>query len=360
MPPPERWSFSSIRGFNTCPLRWSLSNNSAVQPKRSCSVASIEGDLLHQLIQAYFERDPSEPFRQRKALLHFISVYPDRHPEDKIAIKALVQRASIQDILISFIKTLEVIRAEGGAEYTFRKRTLANTTVEIGQSQRESGANGVEKWIQVEIAAAVLCGRLDYYIDGVLIDFKSGQAHAWHKEQVAFYCALVYEKFSQLPKSAKIYYSGSDASVEVLVPTEEECDLLLLRYAQMAATASEKLVAGKVEALPGRENCLFCPYKSYCDEYWAVVVPELMQDPELAVVDVAVEGDAKITSNSSYLSVNFTTTYGPVEIIFPHHTHADISDCDLTACRILRARKRRHGDLVSIVLTEQSEVLVIS
>ena len=357
-PPPKRWSFSSIRSFSLCPLRWAISNSCTDQTKRSFSVATIEGNLLHQLIQSYFERDPSQPFRPRKALLQLISEYPDQYPDDKIAVKALVQKASFQDIIFGFIKALEMIRAEGGAEYCFRKQAVASTK-EQPSKQWEGGADGVEKWIEVVTGTVTLCGRLDYYIDGVLIDFKSGVARAWHMEQMAFYCALIHRKFGRLPKSAKVYYSGSGVSVDALVPSENECGALLLRYAQMAEIAAVKLGMGRVEALPERDNCLFCPCKFNCDAYWMVVVPQLMADPELSVVDAVGDENATVSTTSSFSSVNFTAEYGTVEILFPHHTHSGIADCDLRHCRVLHARKRLRGELVSIVLNEQSEVLVV-
>jgi len=353
--PPKRWSFSSIRSFNLCPLRWELSNDSSTQKKRTFTVASVEGDLLHQLIQSYFERDPAEPFRQRRALLQLIANYPEQHPEDSASVKTLVQKSSIQDILFSFIKALEIIRAEGGAEYTFRRRVSADPTVERTCHPRGAAvANGVEKW--VEVTEVALCGRLDYYIDGVLMDFKSGAVHDWHQEQVIFYCALIRKKFGHPPRRAKVYYTGSGVSVEVPVPNQDECEAILVRYAYMATAASDMLRSGKVAALPERETCSFCPCKPNCEEYWQVIVPQLLQDPNLSVVDAVVPGDATVTSSAAYLAVNFTASYGSVEILFPRHTHPNIAAHDLMACRVLRARKRQNGTLISVVLNEQSEV----
>lgn len=357
--PPERWSFSSIRSFNLCPLRWVLSNDTSTQQKRAFTTASIEGDLLHQLIQSYFERDPVEPFRQRKALMELIATFPEKHPEDSATVKSLVQKISIQDVLFSFIKALEIIRAEGGAEYTFRRRVSADATVE--QKSHPSGtaaANGVEKW--VEVSEMALCGRLDYYIDGVLMDFKSGAAHDWHREQVTFYCALICKKFGQPPKRAKVYYTGSGISAEVPVPPQNECEAILVRYSQMALVASDMLRSGKVAALPERETCLFCPCKPRCGEYWKVIVPQLLQDPDLSIVDAVVPGDATFVPSASYVAVNYTASYGSAEILFPRHTHLNIAVNDLSTCRILRARKKQKGALISVVLTEESEIFSLA
>lgn len=356
--PPERWSFSSIRSFSLCPLRWVLSNDSSTQQKRTFTTASVEGDLLHRLIQAYFERDPAEPFRQRRTLLQLIATFAEKHPEDSATVKALVQKISIQDVLFSFIKALEIIRAEGGEEYTFRRRVPMDPTIEkTSQARSATAANGVEKW--VEVTEMALCGRLDYYIDGVLIDFKSGAAHAWHQEQVTFYCALICKKFGHPPRRAKIYYTGSSMSVEVPVPTQDECDATLTRYSHMAAAACNLLSSGKVAALPERETCLFCPCKPRCEEYWQVIAPQLLQDPSLLVVDAIIPEDATIVSNASYVTANFQTVESSVEIIFPRHTHPNIAVHNLRACRVLRARKRQKGTLISVVLTEQSEVFPV-
>lgn len=332
-----------------------MSNDSLTLQKRTFTTASVEGDLLHQLIQAYFERDPAEPFRQRRALLQLIETFPEQHPEDSAIVKALVQKISIQEVLFSFIKALEIIRAEGGAEYTFRRRVPSDASVERKSlPSGAAGANGVEKW--VEATEMALCGRLDYYIDGVLMDFKTGAAHDWHREQVTFYCALICQKFGQPPKRAKVYYTGSGVSVEVPVPTQEECEAILVRYSKMAAAASDMLRSRKVAAVPERETCLFCPCKPRCVEYWNVIVPQLLQDPDLAIVDAVVPGDATVVSNASYVAVNYIAPYGSVEILFPRHTHPNIAAQSLTACRVLRARKKLKGALISVVLTEQSEI----
>lgn len=158
--------------------------------------------------------------------------------------------------------------------------------------------------------------------------------------------------------TTKIYYTGSGTSVEVPVPTQNECDAILVRYSQMAAAASDMLRSGKVAALPERDTCLFCPCKPRCGDYWKVIVPQLLQDPTLSVVDAFVPGDATVMSTASYVAVNFTESYGSIEILFPLHTHPNIAAQGLKACRVLRARKRQTGARISVVLTEQSEVFV--
>lgn len=355
IPRPKQWSYSSIRSFQLCPLRWVLSNEDASNQKRTFSIASIEGDLVHKLIQSYFERDPSEPFRKSRVLKQLTAVYPEHNQDDRGIVKDLVQKVSTQDILFGFIRALETIRAENGDNYTSRKRTPIGVSFEeTSQPRGSTFTNGVEKWI--ELPDMALCGRPDYYINGVLIDFKSGAEHEWHQEQVVFYCALIYKKFGKPPTRAKIFYTGSGVSVEVPVPSPTQCEEVLIRYSHIATAAANMLRSGTAEALPDRDNCSFCPCKPRCEKYWRVIVPQLLQDTNLSIVDVFVPAEAIVVSRAAYLSVIFSASYGSVEVLFPRHSIHGLIEEDLTGCWVLRARKRQVGKLISVVLTDQSEV----
>ncbi|CAN5642879.1 hypothetical protein BH09VER1_BH09VER1_16140 [soil metagenome] len=353
---PERWSFSSLRAFHLCPLRWVLRD---VESKPVASLSSIEGELLHRLLQAYFSREKGMKFLQRRTLIGLISAYSEDQGPEGSNIKALLQRVSIQEVLLNFTKALHAVSAAGGGDYV-SPRTVTSAGCERAQFRSPADVAGVEKW--VEDASLSLCGRLDFYVDGTLIDFKSGARHEWHDDQVRFYCALIYKQTGAVPRRAQVYYTSTAVTVELSVPTPSQCEALLLEYHQMALSAESLLRTGEIKPRPEREYCQFCPNKASCDAYWQNVVPEVLFDPALSIADVSAGGKGTSIESAAYAKVNFTMGGLEVEILFPRHTHRELFEtkCDLRECRILKARKKMADGTIFLTLTEQSEVFVQS
>src|SRR6266496_2047564 len=107
---PESWSFSALRNFEDCPMRWALSHiviacfGGRVPQKPNKS--TVEGILLHELLERYdqYLKKPSEQrFRPRAVLLELVAAWNSKNERNpRINSRALADQIGIEDILRTF------------------------------------------------------------------------------------------------------------------------------------------------------------------------------------------------------------------------------------------------------------------
>src|SRR5437867_3339430 len=165
---PETWSFSALRGFEECPMRWALSRTAIPcfsgpvpqKPNRS----SVEGLLLHELIErfeSYARQLSAEVFRPRRTLLDLVAAWAKNNAANpRIDSKVLAGQVRLEEILRAF--------GEACGHVKWQERQPTDFSSSAGSRSRVF--NGAESWLRDP--ESKLCGRADFISTGEITDFK--------------------------------------------------------------------------------------------------------------------------------------------------------------------------------------------
>ena len=93
-----------------------------------------------------------------------------------------------------------------------------------------------------------LCGRADFISAGEIVDFKSGEQHGHHADQIVFYGALYLAVAGRAPTVLRLIYTGTNEVREVQVPVLNKLESVLEEIRRRAAVADQKVAAGELPA----------------------------------------------------------------------------------------------------------------
>lgn len=273
--PPETWSFSALRGFEECPLRWALSRTNVPcfgglipqKPNRG----GLEGTLLHELIERYTRNPGVETYRPRRTLLELVTAWSKNNEANpRIDSKALAGQVRIEDILRAF---------DEASSHVKRSQHQLNTdTRPVGN--RSGVFNGAESWLKDP--KSKLCGRADFITAGEIVDFKSGDQHDHHAEQLTFYAALYLAIAGKSPTSLRLVYTEKNEVVEVPVPALNQLENVLGELRLRASRADEQVAAGELPAKPEPTKCAYCHVRGVCNKYWESRANSTTEEPTVA------------------------------------------------------------------------------
>jgi CRISPR/Cas system-associated exonuclease Cas4 (RecB family) len=261
---PASWSFSALRGFEECPMRWALSRTAnpcfgGLVPQKP-NRGGVEGTLLHELIERYerYTRNPgAESFRPRRTLLELVAAWAKSNEANpRIDSKALAGQVRLEEILRAFGEASSHVK---GAE------RQSNTGTRSG-GNRSAVLNGSESWLRDP--KSKLCGRADFISMGEIVDFKSGEQNDYHADQIVFYGALYLAAAGEAPTVLRLIYTGTNEAREVPVPTLNELESVLEEMRRRAAVADQQVTDGELPARPEQTKCAYCHVRGFCEKYW--------------------------------------------------------------------------------------------
>jgi hypothetical protein len=351
---PQSWSYSGLRDFEDCPMRWALSRTriacfgGAIPQKPTKS--NVEGILLHKLLELYdrhLREKHDEPFRPRGTLLKLLEEWEQENENNpRIRAKVLASQIGIEDLSVAFGKAARYIRGQEpkpAAEHPAHKKDKAR-----------SSSNYAE--VVLKDPESKLMGRADHIESGKILDFKSGNPAADHTEQILFYAALYLAKVGEIPKSLQLIYPISDAIVNVTPPGTTALREVLEQMRQRAAAADKRILGGDILAKPEPDKCAICGVRGLCDKYWEITDPSRLQVSDRpGVVDYSPSAHSSLdlVANGGYIRDIFGDR--PCYLCIPANVLVNTGK-DFRRIRVLALRPHNENERVRLAFTQSSEV----
>ncbi|MGA2178018.1 MAG: PD-(D/E)XK nuclease family protein [Verrucomicrobiota bacterium] len=352
---PKTWSFSALRGFEACPMQWALSRTvipcfgSLIPQKPNRS--SVEGTLLHELFEC-FERQTrnsnTEMFRPRRTLLGLVAAWAKRNASNpRIDSQALAGQVRIEEILRAFGEACSHVKRE--------ERQSNVGTESVGN--RAGFFNGAESWLRD--LESKLCGRADFISSGEIVDFKSGERHDHHAEQITFYGALYLALTGRTPTALRLVYTATNEILDVPVPVLSELKSSLAGMRRRAVLADQQVSAGELPAKPEPAKCACCHVRGLCDKYWQSLSGSGQGENYLqaSVVDYAPTTAATIEPSALGVYVRDIVLGVPSALHLPQEVANKVGE-RVGRMRILALRANTAAEGVRFAFTRNSEVFV--
>lgn len=346
---PDTWSFSALREFEACPMRWALSRTTISgfdghvpqKPNRG----SVEGTLLHELIEC-FERHTNKPasekFRPRRTLLELLSAWAKKNEANpRVDSNALAGQVRLDEILRAFSEASNYLNETDHQAPRGAKVVSTHPTV----------FEGAESWLRDP--ESKLCGRADFIADGEIIDFKSGEAQDYHSAQVVFYAALYFAMKHKLPSALRLIYTQSGEIREVSVPALKSMEFELSKMRQRALIADRQIATGNTPAQPSPAVCTFCHVRGVCVSYWNSLQHNSLQHESVVdytPTEMAGEEPAALGVYIRDIVAGVPTRLHLPQAVMRHGA----TQCQQIRC--LSVRINRDGSGVNFTLTRGSEV----
>jgi hypothetical protein len=352
---PETWSFSALNGFEDCPKRWALSRIeipcfSGPIPQKP-NKSSLEGTLLHELIER-FEQHSKNPgivlFRPRKNLLELVALWAKKNEGNpRIDSKALAGQVRLEEILRAFNEASTYVKSEprysnsGASPNSFLGKVF----------------NGSESWLRDPTSK--LCGRADFISAGEILDFKSGDQHDQHVDQIIFYGALYLAITGRLPNSLRLIYTATNQTVDVPVPAKLDLETSLNTMRQRAVAFDQQIASGDLPAKPAPAKCLFCNVRGLCNDHWASGQGAIRDGTPRQTLNMDYTPTATAQIESAALGAYIRDIlFGVPSLLHLPQEVASAMGGQATVIRVLSLRANCTTESVSLAFTANSEIYV--
>lgn len=336
-------------------MRWALSRTPIPyfgglipqKPNRS----SVEGTLIHELIESFenfTRRQNVEVFRPRRILLELVAAWAKSNESNpRIDSKALAGQVRLEEIL----------RAFRDASGYIKTQECQSNVGSLSESRRWGIFNGAESWLRDP--KSKLCGRADIISAGEIIDFKSGEQHKEHVEQIVFYAGIYLALTGQVPTALRVIYTTSNQIQDVPVPALSELESILQDLRQRADTADRRILAGDLQAKPEPNKCTYCQVRGLCDKYWFSLSNGNQSEigQQAAIVDYAPSTKASIEKAALGIYVRDESS-GVPSVLHLQQEVADKVGERLGSTRFLALRANPGPDGVRFTLTHGSEIFI--
>lgn len=269
--PPLPWSISSLTVFRKCPRRWWLLNSSYSNTHNGrypvpYGSAALRGRLVHDAVEAYARNlraagteaseDSFSPRLHIRRSLKTVIGSADENPRTDPRRLSV----SIDDCVRDFYDLVE------SQDFDRRGGPARQPVARQNNRSHSPPSEAAELWLEVEDPA--IGGRIDRVVGYGIIDFKTGEPSDDHAEQLKFYAVLWWLKFGFPPHTLGLRYTGGIQPLEMPVPSELELETIAESLRVELAEANHSLSCLPVPARPSSTNCVRCPVRQLCDEYW--------------------------------------------------------------------------------------------
>lgn len=249
---PAYWSFTSLKEFELCELRWALSRASFVNTAGSRypsqpSISSARGNVIHSVI-AEFEkeyrahggsrRDFFKRFglrdRVRHAIASAVAEEIQTNPRTGPAKAITPDEAECINQIKRFVLSLTDKRFSISSE---KRHSFS------GPTRKREGAE-----VEITIDDPRLVAYVDWFADGKVVEIKSGEPRDEHIEQALFYAALVYRKHRTLPQSVEVFYGKQGRSLTLSDIDIERCEETLNAVVASIVSADKRILSNQYTA----------------------------------------------------------------------------------------------------------------
>ena len=332
--PPDLYSYTSLRNLSECPLRWQLEHSRYGDLERypaRQSPASVEGKLIHELLDALFKQLALAGFPPIGSPA-FLAVHNTIDPTGTIKRGVANFHLTIQDhprASARHIKTptrvlLNRLRRQFKPEYTRARlfhgkqpHTLAPKTPthhapadhKLLHTPTAQGASflaavrakGVLTELELQHPELPFRGTIDLVQDQgghtVLIDFKTGKQKPEHQRQLQLYALLWFRVTGEVPAAVEVRYAQQTRRFDL---DQSALERLETELADEIHQRRQLLQSPPADPTLG-DHCRHCDVKQFCDAYWASLDPikprkrkqeRAFRDVELVVE--AVSGDTAV------------------------------------------------------------------
>lgn len=346
---PDVWSFSSLGDFAECPRRWALkrtpvrlfNGNIPEQPTRR----SLEGILLHSLVERFSSSDGLQPFRPRRELLAVLDEWQAKNSSNpRVRAERLAGAVGVEEILRAFADIAPQLPQRWAAFRVTKKparRAPANCT-EVGLRDPNSK----------------LVGRADAVRGAEIVEIKTGQQRDRDTEQVLFYAALYLAIYGKPPDRLTVVYTALNERVDVQVPTRNDLQALLNSLRTRYTEVEQAVIAGTFDPLPEPAKCSMCHVRPFCGAYWRTFETSVPNSAGESLFGDYKSGEDALLSRvgagaGAYLRDRIHGL--PSSLYFAENTAINIREGS-ARLRITNLNITRDAQCISLYFTEGSEV----
>lgn len=315
--PPSRWSVSSLRVAEACPLQWAFSRATYADGSRGFperpSAAALRGQIVHRAVDEILAALAAAGCRSvltaeaGRVLLGLggLTAIVERHLSEVLADIPTHPRAA--RVAPSIYRQLrQGARSMCDEVGVFVRRTRLQPRASAGRDaehgsdsadarERTPLGPGTHTEVWLECETPPFAGRLDLITlspDAVEIaDVKTGQPARAHADQLVAYGVLWANDHERNPTSLP------PTSLDVLYPHHTtsvplpDWKVAAETLSARTSAASAALALDPVPATPDAMSCRWCPARPACSAYWSSSLAGAGEEPMF--LDIAVEVHAE-------------------------------------------------------------------
>ena len=285
---PDKFSFSSLRSIEECPMRWQLERSRYAQWERfpqKPNVAALRGSIVHETLDVLFRRlsfaglphlgtaefravvCAVEPRQRISDSLEAAKMTAAKHPRNVYWPRDLDTNSVFDDVTRFFRREYPKAQETGGNRFVSSGSATWEGDGETGLAERLELA-GVLTEEHLAHSSLPFHGVVDLVRmaeEGpVLADFKTGKRQPYHTWQILLYALLWYRNTGQVPARAEVIYPSDSVSIELTEATLLDAEDALV---DKISAATAELTDPPARPRLG-DHCTYCDVKQYCDAYW--------------------------------------------------------------------------------------------
>ena len=356
--PPKLFSFSTLRGIETCPLQWALRKARyrlegelrTGYPQRG-ALPRLVGQILHLAVETIvrtpvLDGQPSGVAQRLRTLggLTVVlqrsqdAVLNDLEGNPRVAPLLPYLRTSLQQELPRLRPKLQTLLANLPAWSTPTKAVLLVGASALRRPVR-SGTHSEVMLISEELSWKGVADLVTIEPSGChILDFKTGKQKDEHDLQLQVYGLLWGQDHVANPSTSgvarlTVRYDSIDRPVEPMSATQ--LGLLSEEIQRRTKMARSVVASAPPPAVPSTEACSWCDVRHLCNSYWSEPVISSVR-PESALSDAEVEVGDRLAGSSyeARVVVSDRIPKGTSVVLRASPTHGHFGQVVLSGARV--------------------------